>query len=481
MLDLAIVNGKVVLPEGISRLDVGVVDGRIALLAQPGSLPEAARLINAGSRLVLPGTIDSHFHCRAPSYPEREGFDSGTRAAAAGGVTTVLEMPISVPPTTDGPTLRERRSRAERELYVDIGFYSSPATLDPGRVQSAVDEGAIAFKSFMQEVPEGREDEFTGICVYRNGDVMRALRLVGETGLPAVFHAEDYETLTYLEAQLRNDGRTDIAAHWEWRPGYVEAISVGTLVMMAEALGVHVHLPHISAGLSVELIRAAKRRGAPVTAETCPQYLLFDHDTLLRHAGFAKCNPPFKTRGDIEALWHGLVDGTIDTIATDHSPFTVEEKERGWQNIWDAPPGFPGVEILTQFTIGAGLDGRLPLQRAVELISARPADIFNLSPKKGRLIPGADADVTIYDPTVRTIVDTSTWETRSRGSARVWDGLEVTGKVITTILRGTVIYDDGEVLGSPGYGEILRPIRDRAAEHNATIVSAAQAQPVGNE
>jgi allantoinase len=481
MLDLAIVNGTVFLPTGLAGVDIGVADGKIVTLAQRGTLGEASRTIDAGGKLVLPGTIDSHFHCRAPSYPEREDFASGTRAAAAGGVTSVLEMPISVPPTTDGASLAERRSHAIRDAYVDVGFYSSPASLNPATIQSSVDEGAIAFKAFMQEVPVGREDEFTGICIYRNGDVLRAIQLVGETGLPAVFHAEDYDTLTLIENQLKEAGRTDVAAHWEWRPDYVEAISVGTLILMAEATGAHVHLPHISAGLSVDLIRNAKDRGVPVTAETCPQYLVFDHDTLRKHFGFAKCNPPFKTQDDIAALWEGLNDGTIDTIATDHSPFTEAEKAAGEANIWNAPPGFPGVEILTQFAVGAGLDGRLPLERAIEMITTNPADIFNLSPRKGRLLPGADADITIYDPETRVTVDTSTWETRSRAAARVWNGLEVTGKVVSTVLRGTVIFDGGKVIGEQGYGEILRPARIDEDSVDAAPVGIAQAQPVGED
>src|SRR5919112_2183899 len=191
MLDLAVINGTVVSAEGQARLDVGVDSGRVVLLAAPGSLPAAMETIDATGLLVLPGTIDSHFHCRAPSFPEREDFASGTRAAAAGGVTTVLEMPISVPPTTDGATLAVRRAHAQHDAYVDVGFYSSSATLDRDRIGSSVAEGAIAFKAFLQEVPAGRENEFDGLCIHRNDEILRALELVAETGLPAVFHAED--------------------------------------------------------------------------------------------------------------------------------------------------------------------------------------------------------------------------------------------------------------------------------------------------
>jgi dihydropyrimidinase/allantoinase len=477
--DLNVVNGTVLLPGRSADVDIGVAGGRIQSIAQPGTLPAADRTIDATGWLVLPGIIDSHFHCRAPANPEREDFATGTRAAAAGGVTTVIEMPISVPPTTDGASLAVRRADATPNIVVDLAFYSSSATLVPEKIQSALAEGAVAYKAFLQDVPPGREDEFTGLCIYRHHDIMRALELVKETGTPAVFHAEDFDTLTYLGDRLQQDGRNDIAAHWEWRPSYVEAISVSTITLMAEALGAHVHLPHISSRLAVEIIRAAKQRGAPVTAETCPQYLAFDRSTLVAHGPFAKCNPPFKTADDIAALWEGLRDGTIDTIATDHSPFTVEEKEAGWSDIWKAPPGFPGVEVLTAFMIGAALNGKLPLTRAVELITSAPADIFGLSPRKGRIQPDADADLTLYDPSHATTVDITEWESRSRASGRVWNGLPVTGRVIATIVRGTVVYERDEVVGSPGYGEVIgrTGIRASAPTGAGSTIAPVPASP----
>ncbi len=457
MLDLRVQNGSVVLQDGRFPLDIGVVQGKIVLLGQPGTLPESESTIDASDLLVLPGIIDSHVHCRAPANPEREDFASGTRGAAAGGVTTVIEMPISVPPTTDGSSFAIRREHAERDAFVDFGFYSSSATLDAEKIAGSVAAGAVAFKAFLQEIPPGREDEFTGLCIHDNGDILRALELVSETGLVAAFHAEDYETLTYLDARLHAAGRTDGPAHWESRPAFVEAIAINTLILLAEAAGARVHFPHVSSRRSVEAIRYAKQRGVAVTAETCPQYLAFDRDALSEYGPYAKCNPPFKTRDDIDGVWEGLRDGTIDTIASDHSPFTVKEKEAGWSDIWVAPPGFPGVENLTTFVMSAALDNKLPLERAVALITANPADIFGLSPQKGRLIPGGDADITLYNPHETSTVNISSWQSRSREIARIWDGLPLIGSVDTTILRGKTIYTNGQITGVPGYGTLVRP------------------------
>ena len=462
MFDLAIVNGDVWMSTGFSKVDLGIDQGRLVTVTEAGKIPGAVRTIDATGLFVLPGVIDSHFHCRAPANPEREDFASGTRGAAAGGVTAIIEMPIAIPPTTDGPSLNVRREHAERDSYVDFGFYSSSATLDRERLRSSVEAGAIGFKAFLQDVPAGREDEFDGLCIHRNYDIMHALELVGETGLLAAFHSEDFDTLTYLDAKLHRDGRTDGAAHGESRPDFVEAIAIATLIFLSEATGTHLHLPHVSSRRSVELIRAAKRRGALVTAETCPQYLSFDSDRLRDLGPYAKCNPPFKTQDDIDALWDGLADGTIDTIASDHSPFTVAEKEAAWSDIWAAPPGFPGVESLAPFVISAGLSGRIPLETAIATITSNPADIFQLTPMKGRIRPGADADFTLYDPNAETIVDISRWQSRARGTAKIWDGLTFTGKVVSTIVRGQVVYDNGEIVGEPGYGTLMRPILDDA-------------------
>ena len=288
------------------------------------------------------------------------------------------------------------------------------------------------------------------------------------TGLPAVFHAEDYPTYSLIERRLREAGRRDPATHGESRPDYVEAIAISNLILLAAAAGARLHIPHVSSALAVDVIRDGKRRGVQVTAETCPQYLAHTAAALVEHGPYAKCNPPLKSAQDVAGLWEGLRDGTIDTVATDHSPFTAADKDPGWDDIWRATPGFPGVDILTPFMIGAALEGKLALARAVELITARPADIFGLSPRKGRLLPGADADLVLYDPTVCGTVDTAAWHTRAPASGRIWQDYSLTGRVVTTIVRGTAVYDHGEIVGSPGYGTIVSPGAPSSARVGAT-------------
>ena len=288
----------VVTADGHSRLDVGVSGGQVALLAAPGSLPTRRKTIDAAGLLVLPGVDRLALPLPRPRHPRARGLWQRHPGRRGRRRHHRLEMPISMPPDPDGATLAARRAHAERDAYVDVGFYTSSATLDRDKIQSGVDEGALAFKAFLQEVPPGREEEFDGLCIHRNDEILRALELVAQTGLPAVFHAEDYETYTYLERAAARCRPQGPAAHWEWRPDYVEAISISTLMLLG---GGH-RRPRPPAprllGLAVCLIRDAKRRGAPVTAETCPQYLSFNRATLEEHGPFAKCNPPLKTEAD---------------------------------------------------------------------------------------------------------------------------------------------------------------------------------------
>jgi dihydroorotase (multifunctional complex type) len=394
-------------------------------------------------------------HARAPSHPEREDFASISRAAAAGGVTALIEMPISEPPAINGAIVRERARLAAAEACVDIGFYASAATLQRADLVSSIEAGALAFKAFLQHVPPGRESEFEGLCLPTTGDVMEAFALLAEFGLPCVFHPEDESIYQRIESRLRAVGRRDGRAHAESRPDYVEAISVGSLLRLAEHFGVHLHVPHVSSAMTVALIREAKGRGVPVTAETCPHYLQFDDSALARLGPYAKCNPPFKQRKDIEALWDAIRDGTIDTLASDHSPFTVAEKDAAKDDIWLGPPGFPGVETLAPFAIGAALDRRLSWPRLNALLFENPARVFALWPTRGAIRPGANADLMFFDPEQRGVFDHRALHNKVPASAVIWDGAPRHGAVVRTIRRGETIYADGVVSCAAGNGRQL--------------------------
>ena len=325
-LDTLITNAQVVLETGSAALDVGIRAGKIALLTADSDGINATQTIDAAGKLLLPGAIDIHFHCRAPAYPQRGDFATETRAAAAGGVTTVFEMPISKPCCATGEIFRMRRGLAERDAYVNFGLYGAPGLLDRAAIADMVDEGAIAFKIFMTAAPKGRDDEFEGLCLPHTPEQYQALQLVAETGLVCAVHAENNQLLEWHTAQLIAAGRNDVPAHGESRPPHVEAQAIATLLTLNESIGANLHIAHVSCDQALAVIRRFKATGSQVSAETCPHYLLFTEADLERVGPYAKINPPLRTAADQAALWDGLLDGALMAITTDHSPFTVEEK-----------------------------------------------------------------------------------------------------------------------------------------------------------
>lgn len=454
MIATTITGGRVLAGGALTPRDLAIDDaGRILAVGAPGAFPDARETLNASGLLVLPGAVDSHYHVRAPARPDRETFATATRAAAASGVTTIIEMPIATPPTTSGESLRLRAGYASREAVVDVAFYASSAAPEDD-MRSAADAGAVAFKAFLQRVPPGREAEFDGLCLPDTATTIAAFERARAFDLPCAFHAEDEPIYTMLEGRLRGAGRTDGPAHALARPDYVEAVSVGTLLALAATFGVHLHVPHVSSGLTAALVREAKARGVHVTAETCPHYLAFTSDALATHGPYAKCNPPLKTEADREAVWAAVQDGTIDTLASDHAPFTVSEKEAAWANIWAAPPGMPGGEVLVPWAITAALTGRLAWRRVEELLYTNPARIFGLA-GKGNLQPSADADIVLYNPDPVGVFDHREMHSLARGTGQLWDGTPRTGAVRRTLLRGRTVWDGTAIVASAGSGRVL--------------------------
>ena len=457
MLDLRIVGGTLVSGRGSDRLDLGVEQGQVVGVYASGQAPEARETVDAGGLLVLPGIIDPHFHCRAPGHPERETFDTGTQAAAAGGATTVLEMPIAWPGVHSGAILRERRELGEREAHVDFALWGGGGASNEQDILDMAAEGAIGFKIFLHAAPPGREIEFEGLTAVDNPSLFAALQRITPTGLPVAIHCEDNALIEAFTEALRAAGDTSPTAHEKSREDFVEAVAVGKVLLMAEATGTRVHFPHISTAKAVDLIAQAKTRQQPVSLETCPHYLLFDHGEVDRLGPYAKINPPLRPRSDVEALWAAVESGVMDVVGSDHAPYTVEEKERGWQDIFVAPSGSPSIETMGPALYDRALAGDLTMNRAVQLLSERPAELFGLASRKGFLRPGADADFVLFDPNGSWTVDPDALLTRSRASAKLWAGRHFRGRIRATYLRGAPAFRDGRVANEPGTGAFVRP------------------------
>ena len=466
MIDLAIINGSIINPfaedgDEPTPATVTIHQGQVQAILETDSSIEASQVVDAQNMLVLPGAIDIHFHCRAPAFPAWGDFASETRAAAAGGVTTIFEMPISKPGVSTVAVWEARRELVERDAYVNVGLYAAPGLLDAQEIEGMAKAGAIGFKFFTTRAPEGREDEFEGLVAEDMATVAEALELIRPTGLRCAFHAEDQSLIDLYMARAQLADVPDYKRQNLSRPAIVEATAIAGLIAVASELNTPIHIVHVSTKAGADLVRFARARGAPITAETCPQYLLFTEDILEQVGPFGKINPPLRHPEDQVALWQALEDGVLDVITTDHAPFTAAEKEATWGDILAAPPGHPGVEALVPFVLTEALNGRFTLSRAVELISTTPAQLFNLYPSKGIIQAGSDADLTIYDPRPKGKIDRTKWFSRAAESNRLYDGLPIRGEVYATVVAGRVVYQAGQIEGQPGDGTIVRPLSIR--------------------
>lgn len=457
MLDIAIVGGAVVTVDGIFPADIGLEGDKIALVASPGSLPAARREIVAEGMLVMPGTIDIHFHVRAPSYPERATFTSETQAAAAGGVTTILEMPISIPCCATVEVFESRKALGMAESLVNFGLYGAPGLLDRAEIMGMAEAGACGFKVFTHAIPPGRENEFAGLCLENESELYQVLEMIKPTGRLTSFHAENERMIQLFNARIRETGRVDPAAFVESRPPIVESMAVAELAVIAGELDAHVHLAHVSCAAALEVLQNAQDAGIPMTGETCPHYLFFTAADMDRHGPFAMIKPPLRTVADQEALWDGLLSGALSAITTDHSPFTLAEKERGLENIWEGAIGAPGIEALVPGVMTEALTGRLTPEDAVRFLATQPAQLFDLYPRKGVIQAGADADIVIYDPQEAGTVDSSRWFSKARSIERLYHGRPVQGRVHTTIVNGTVVFADNRINPDAGTGRFVHP------------------------
>lgn len=455
-LDLLIAGGGVLTPDGLYRLDVGVADGRIAGLYAPGQGPAAAEVIDATGLTVMPGIVDIHFHIRAPAYPERGTVQTETRAAAAGGVTTLFEMPISKPCCSTPAEVARRRDHFAENAVIDFGIYAAMGDLTEASRDAMIAEGAIAFKIFTTPAPPGRDDEFGGLAFPDEADQWRALQLAAGAGLPLVVHAESAGLLAHFEAEAATLDPGDAATHGRSRPPVCEAEAVAKLLAMNITAGAKLHIAHVTSAETVTVLRAFAGT-SDFTAETCPQYLFTTEEDVARAGVNGKVNPPIRHRGDQAALWQAISDGVITHVTTDHAPFSRAEKDASAGNFPVAPPGVPGVEFMLPAMLDAVAAGRLKLREAHDLLCANGARRYGIYPRKGAIMPQSDADLTLVDPAAVTEISAASLHTNARDVAQLFEGRRLRGKVMRTILAGRTVFCGGAVTGPVGGGRHISP------------------------
>jgi len=446
-VETAVVGGTVVLPNGEQRADVGIANGRIVALAAPGTLT-AQSTIEATGRYVLPGLVDPHLHIGLGQG--LADWETETRSAAAGGVTTVLTYLMSGEDYF--PLYQEMRAVADRSAFVDYGFHAVPCSpLHLANLGRYIGEAGIGSFKFFTSF-RGDEGAYLGIAGTDDGFLYRYLQEVARhPGTLACIHPENIEIVWQLREQLRAAGRDDLAAWDESRPAIVEAECILRTAYYARQTGCPIYFVHISGAEPLDAVRWMRQRypDHPIAAETCPHYLTHTKDAPLGALG--KVNPPLRTAADSDALWEGLRDGTIDTVGSDHVP---RRRAKKTGSIWTASAGFPGTACILPILLSEGVHRRgLSLARVAEVTAANPARWFGLGATKGALRIGADADLCIVDLDREQVADAALFQ--SAADYSLYDGWTLKGWPVVTMLRGEVIMRDGAVVGTPGVGRYL--------------------------
>ena len=444
--DTLIRNGTLVDPVvGETKGDIAVMDGHVAALLTPGAQAEAAQTIDASGQYIFPGLIDAHVHFGF-GEPVTE-YTTETIYAAQGGFTTVLGYFLNNEPY--GGVFERELALAAPRAHVDFGFHFSTASEQ--HIEELPDYvaryGVTSFKYFMNF--RGEEGRYLGLDGTDDGYLYALLEKAASLGdVTIVLHTENIELVNRFRREAIALGKNTLKDWCLSKPAFTEAENVIRAMYFAEHLGAKIYIPHLSTRMALDEVRRWRGRYRNIFVETCPHYLTHTLDSDIGSIG--KANPPFRTQDDVDAMWEGLADGSIDIVASDHVPRKRATKEKP---IWQASQGFPGTATILPVLLDRGFhQGRLSLRRIAQLVSAAPATIFGL-PQKGRLQPGADADLTLVDlDRVRTV---NAAELGSYSDYSLYDGWSLKGWPVGTIVRGVPVMRDGVIVGPGGHGQYL--------------------------
>jgi dihydropyrimidinase len=464
-MTILIKNGTVVTAQGSTQADVLIDGERIAAVLAPGDSSlganieaSADRVIDATGKYVVPGGIDGHTHMEMPfgGTVAADSFETGTRAAAWGGTTTIIDFAVQMQGERVQDCLAAWHDKARGNCAIDYGFHQIVGGVNSESLKAMdelVDEGVTTFKLFMA---------YPGVFLSSDGQILQAMQQASNNGSMIMMHAENGSAIDVLVAQALAEGKTDPKYHSLTRPWETEAEAVNRAIMLARMTGAPLYIVHMSAKQAVEVLQKHKDEGWNVFGETCPQYLYLSLEEQLAQPGFEGskwvCSTPLRSRaeGHQDELWRYLRTNDLSVISTDHCPFCFkEQKEIGIGDFSKIPNGIGSVEHRMDLIYQGVVDGKISLERWVELCSTTPARMFGLYGRKGAIAPGFDADVVIYDPAGRTEIGYhKTHHMNMDHSA--WEGYVIDGHVDTVISRGTVVIDDNTYLGTKGHGQFLK-------------------------
>jgi dihydropyrimidinase len=452
MIDLLIEGGTLITGEWAGVADLGVDQGRMVAIGAAGSLAAPRRRVDARGRYVFPGGIDPHVHVHWPflAATTADDFAVASRAAALGGTTTIIDFAHPKMGPTPLERVANRRAEADGLIAIDYGLHcvlnqGDPETLE--QMALLVAGGVTSFKLYMAYSRRG--------IMVDDATLMRVMSKAASLGALVCVHAENGTVADALEAQTLAEGHALAPDFPRHKPDYVEEEAVERAIFWARRMGARLYILHLSSAAGLDQVRAAQRQGVQVVAETCPQYLLLSEEVYARPGDGHNfiCSPPIRSRNDAEALWGGIAEGVITVVGTDHCAFTSAQKDRGRENFVDVPNGLPGIETRLALLYSQGVcAGRISLNQMVAVTSRNPARVFGFA-NKGSLMPGADADLVIWDPARKWTLAPDTLHMPVDWSP--YNGWAMEGAVVMTVASGDIIVEDGTYVAPEHQGHFV--------------------------
>jgi dihydroorotase len=444
VVDTVLTNAKAYYRQEITECSLAIEEGKIFKIGKETNMPYADEKINLHQCLLLPGLIDSHVHLRDEKKAYKETFQSGTMAAAAGGVTTVLDMPNNSPTTMNVETLRNRMKEAEQKIFVNVGFYSEfPNKTE--EIENIAKQGAVGLKLFLAE-------QVGGLNIDDDQMLLEAFKKAGEMGVNVSLHAEDHNLLKAAVEKQKIAKQQDLRAFLKAHDERVEVAAIRRIIKLKPQLETtRFHFCHLSTEKGLEEIKGAKKRGYGVTCEVTPHHLLLSLNDYELFGFSALTMPPLRTKNDSEALLRGIEENSVDLIGSDHAPHAKEEKKS--ETVWDIHPGIPGLETTLPLILTMIHKNKLSLHRAVQLLSEKPAEIFGLT-DRGIIEQGKKADFVAVDYNMKFKIDSARFYSKAKNTP--FNGWEVIGKPVKTFVNGKLVMEDEKIVTSKKSGVILR-------------------------
>jgi dihydroorotase len=443
IVDSVLTNAKAYINKEIIPCSIAIENGKIFKISKETHMPKSDERIDLKNSLVIPGLVDPHVHLRDEEKSYKEDFYTGTAAAAAGGFTTVLDMPNNKPLTHTAEKLKNRMKIAQNRIIVNVGFYSEfPKDLD--EIPKIIHQGAIAFKLFMAR-------QIGGLNIDNNEQIKKTLTRIRDLNSILAVHAEDKDLLIKNKSKLKNKNKDDLRAFFKAHSEEVEYVAIKRVLKLNKEIDAHVHFCHVTTKAGLNLIIEAKKSGSKITCEVTPNHLFLSMNDLDHYGSLIIMMPPLRNKTNVNALWDAIRSGRVDIIGSDHAPHTKEEKIGS--NIWDVKVGLPGLETSLPLLLTMVNKHKITIGDVVTLLSEKPSLIFRLS-DIGYIQQGKNADFTVIDLKKKYKVDVSTFQSKAKYSP--YNGWEVQGKPTKTIVNGLLVMDEQRIVAKIGSGSIFR-------------------------